>query len=191
MRAHLPIILVEAVWFGLGGMLNTWLPISPGWLWAVVTIVGVVGLLVYYRSALKRLLTNRHPKAGVRPTRSAHSGGQMRTARAVDAIATPENEENSDWISESEALNLIRRSSLTQLRLPTLTMTIGEALLRRNGIINSSTDSEIRASEISRHLLKTLNEECPWVLRDGKYYRQYLEEWINEQAYRDYDATRS
>ena len=55
MRAHFPIILGETVWFGVGGMLNAWLPVSPGWIWAGVTIVGAIGLLVYYWSALAQL----------------------------------------------------------------------------------------------------------------------------------------
>ena len=36
-------------------MLNAWLPVSPGWIWAGVTIIGAIGLLVYYRSALTQL----------------------------------------------------------------------------------------------------------------------------------------
>ena len=55
MRAHLPIILGEAAWFGFGGMLNAWLPVSPGWLWAGVTFIAVIGLVVFYRSAITQL----------------------------------------------------------------------------------------------------------------------------------------
>ena len=95
------------------------------------------------------------------------------------------------WISENEALKLIRSSSLTRLRLPNDTMTVGEALLRNMSVVTSPTGSEIRANEIARHLLKTFNEQCSWGKRNDKYYRQYLEEWINEEVYRDYEATKS
>ena len=51
----MPIIFGEAAWFGIGGMLNAWLPVSPGWIWLGVTVFGVAGLLVYYRSPLTKV----------------------------------------------------------------------------------------------------------------------------------------
>ena len=36
-------------------MLNAWLPVSSGWLWLGVTVIGAIGLLTYYWSLLRKL----------------------------------------------------------------------------------------------------------------------------------------
>ena len=82
-------------------------------------------------------------------------------------------------------------SSLVRLRLPNDTMTVGEALLRHQGLITTQTGSSIRASEIARRLLKTYNDECSWGKRNGLYFKEYLEDWIGEKAYQDHDAIRA
>ena len=106
-------------------------------------------------------------------------------------IAATASTESGEWFSEGEALNLIRNSSLTRLRLPNETITFGEALGRRMGFDHSPTASEIRADEIATYLLAKYNVQGSWTNRDGRYYKQHLEEWINEEVYRDYEATRS
>ena len=95
------------------------------------------------------------------------------------------------WMDEDGAMKLLVASSLVRLRLPNDTMTVGETLLRHQGLITSPTGSSIRANEIARHLLKTYNDECPWGKRNGLYYREYLEDWIGEKAYQDHDAIRA
>ena len=112
-------------------------------------------------------------------------------ATPIAATASTESGESGEWLSEGEALNLIRNSSLTRLRLPNETITFGEELGRRMGFDHSPTASEIRADEIASYLLAKYNDQGSWTNRDGRYYKQYLEEWINEEVYRDYEATRS
>ena len=59
MRKYLPLIFAEFIWFGVAGMVDAWLPCSPGWFWAAVTAVGVFGLAFW---SLRDKLPVRKPK---------------------------------------------------------------------------------------------------------------------------------
>ena len=123
--------------------------------------------------------------------------GQWTQKRPLKAIAEGPTEAKvqtkteNGWMDEDGAIKLLMASSLVRLRLPNETMTLGEALLRRQGLNASKTGASIRASEIARHLLKTYNDECSWGKRNGLYYKEYLEDWIGEKAYQDHDAIRA
>ena len=171
-------------------------------LWAGV-IGGVLGPLIYmawqrvsnsFPSRVKNWRLPR-PRMLLRRLFSRQTGDHPKTATEnlpeVTPLATTAPDKAGEWISEDEALKLIRRSSLTRLRLPNETMTIGEALVRRMSVTTSPTASEIRADEIASYLLARYNDQGSWTNRDGRYYKQYLEEWINEEVYGDYEATRS
>ena len=48
MQKHVSLILGELIWFGVARMVDAWLPHSPGWFWAAVTAIGVLGLVGFY-----------------------------------------------------------------------------------------------------------------------------------------------
>ena len=89
------------------------------------------------------------------------------------------------WITQAEALVVVRASSLVRLRLPQETMTLAEALLRMKNFVSSPTGRGRRADEISRHLLRKFKRECAWGVRSGTYDSELLREWIDQEAYRE------
>ena len=124
-------------------------------------------------------------------SREPYEAAAEKSQKAPPPATTAPASKAGEWISENEALKLIRNSSLTQLRLPNETITVGEAIARRMGFENSPTASDIRANEIASYLLQKYNDQGTWTNRNDRYYKQYLEEWINEEVFRDYEATRS
>ena len=172
----------------VGWAVQLMFPQAPLWLvWSLAALAAVSWLAIHYRERMANLLHNVRKRRLKRAQEEGASSPIAGTVSAHSAVARPAGK----WIDESEAIQLITASSLVQLRLPNETMTIGEALLRSGGIITSRTKSSIRAKEIARHLLKTYNDECAWGQRDGRYYKEDLENWINEKAYEDHAATRS
>ena len=155
------------------GIAMTWPDASPT-VWFVVAILGllVAGIAWKWPAIAPRLpkWTRKEPQ---------------------EKTAVSQTKSDNGWINEDEAIGLIMASSLVLLRLPNETVTLGEALLRRQGLITTPTGSSIRANEIARHLLKTYNDECSWGKRDGMYFKEYLEDWIGEKAYQDHSATSS
>ena len=87
------------------------------------------------------------------------------------------------WITEDEALWMVRSSSSVQSRLPAEPLAIDKVVRALAG--SPMTLRDRRANEISRHLLRKFKTDCPSGVRSGLYDRQRLEEWINQQAYDD------
>ena len=100
----------------------------------------------------------------------------------------PITPDQNAWITKAEALQMIRSSSLVQLRLPRET-TFADNLWRLTNFVPSPTGRRCRADEISRHLLRKF--ESAWgVLRNGTYNSESLREWIDQEAYRENPPTR-
>ena len=95
-----------------------------------------------------------------------------------DVMSTP-----AVWITEDEALWMVRSSSLVQSRLTEDPLAIDKVVRALVG--SPMTMRDRRANEISRHLLRKFETDCPSGVRSGLYDRQRLEEWINQQAYDD------
>ena len=162
-------------------------PQASAWLiWSLALLVAVAWLAIQYRKRVTNLLRN------IREwwRKKAREEGAA-SSIAPSEKSPPVVQSDSRWIDEDGALRLLMASSLVKLRLPNETMTVGEALFRRQGLTASPTGSSIRANEIARHLLKTYNDECSWGKRNGLYYKEYLEDWIGEKAYQDHATTRS
>ena len=94
----------------------------------------------------------------------------------------PITPDHNTWITEAEALHMIRSSSLVRLRLPWET-TAAEHLLRIYLGAKTKTKADDRADEISRHLLRKFEKECPQGVRGGMYDLRLLQEWIDQEAY--------
>ena len=175
-KATLGVVLVLLIGWGAQLMF----PQAPlRLIWALALMGSVVWLPIHYRERIANLLQNIRERMRKRVRKETASS----TAQSDPA------QPDSRWINEDGATRLLMASSLVKLRLPNETMTVGEALLRHQGLSTSPTGSSIRASEITRHLLNTYNGECPWGKRNGMYYKEYLEDWIGEKAYQDHTPT--
>ena len=84
MHRLFPAILAELAVIAMGGMADEWLPISSGWIWAVVAIVSVFGLLSYYRFFIRGTSTSADQEQG--------SAFQLATGNTT--ILTPEQQFN-------------------------------------------------------------------------------------------------
>ena len=109
------------------------------------------------------------------------------TSAPPEAYSSPAPDDTNTWITEAEALQMIRSSSLVRLRLPQETTTLAEVLLRAANFVLPPTGPMRRADEISRHLLKKFTSECSWGvrMRSGTYNSELLREWIDQEAYRE------
>ena len=153
-------------------------------------IAGVLGVLVgcAYLVAVHFLPKWKKLISRVRKIGQWTQKRPLKTIAEGPTEAKVQTKAENGWMDEDGAIKLLMASSLVRLRLPNETVTLGEALLRRQGLNAPKTGASIRASEIARHLLKTYNDECSWGKRNGLYYREYLEDWIGEKAYQDHDA---
>ena len=165
----------------LGFLMEPWLPLGH-WGWGGLLFVALLPSAIYWRKKIFGSVRKIGQWAQKRPLKTIAEG---------PTEAKVQTKAENGWMDENGAVKLLVASSLVRLRLPNDTMTIGETLLRHQGLITSPTGSSIRANEIARHLLKTYNDECPWGKRNGLYYREYLEDWIGEKAYQDHDAIRA
>ena len=183
-KASLGVIFVLLI----GWVVQLMFPQAPLWLiWFLAFLVAVAWLAIHYRDRIANLLRNTREWRRKR----AQKEGAASPIVPSESAPSPVEQSDSRWINEDGAIRLLMASSLVKLRLPNETMTVGEALFRRQGLITSPTGSWIRANEIARHLLKTYNEECSWGKRNGMYYKEYLKGWIGEKAYQDHAATSS
>ena len=110
--------------------------------------------------------------------------------RSTPTPPQPITPDHNTWITEAEALAVVRASSSVQSRLPLETMTLAEKLSRAANFVPSPTGRRRRADEISRHLLRKFESECPWGVRNGTYNSEILREWIDQGAYREDPPTR-
>ena len=86
------------------------------------------------------------------------------------------------WISDSEALVIVRKSSLVRLRLPKGTITGSEAVTRLLGFPPSLTPGEQLADELARKHLRDFVNQCNKWTRNGRYGKETLEWWLDEAA---------
>ena len=86
------------------------------------------------------------------------------------------------WTSRSAALTIIGKSSLVRLRVNSDT-TLLDTLARHLGD-TYKTPGEVRAAELQRKLLRDFEAQHPNGVSDGKYGRELLDWWIDEQAFR-------
>ena len=54
MRRHLPVWFTELIWFGSARMLNAWVPHIVGSFWALVTAVGLIGMVAWFVTESRR-----------------------------------------------------------------------------------------------------------------------------------------
>ena len=89
------------------------------------------------------------------------------------------------WISRSAALTIAGKSSLVSLRVPAETITVGETLVNAlMGQNRPKTPGEVWAEELQRKLIRDFEAQQPSGVREGKYGRELLDWWIDEQASR-------
>ena len=165
----------------LGFLMEPWLPLGH-WGWGVLLFLSLLPSAIYWRQKIWYNVRKIGRLAQKKP---------LTTIAEKPIEVESQTKVKNGWVDEEGAIKLLMASSLVRLRVPNEMMTLGEALLRRQGIIASPTGASIRANEIARHLLKTYNDECSWGKRNGLYYEEYLEDWIGEKAYQDHDAIRS
>ena len=111
------------------------------------------------------------------------------TSAPPEASSSPAQDDTKAWITKAEALQMIRSSSLVQLRLPRET-TFVQDLWRMTNFAPSPTGRRCRADEISRHLLRKFESQCRGGVRNGTYYSESLREWIDQEAYEENPPTR-
>ena len=92
------------------------------------------------------------------------------------------------WMAKTEAILLIHSSSLVRLRLPRETITGAELIARAIGV-DSKTPGEQLADELTRKLMRDFATQHPTWVRDGKYGKEPLEWWIEEESYRQQSPT--
>ena len=165
----------------LGFLMEPWLPLGH-WGWGALLFLSLLPSTIYWRQKIWNSMLKMGQWTQEKPLKIIAEG---------PTEAKGQTKAENGWVDEEGAIKLLMASSLVRLRLPNETMTLGEALLRRQGLIASPTGASIRANEIARHLLKTYNDECSWGQRNGLYYKEYLEDWIGEKAYQDHAAIRS
>ncbi len=93
------------------------------------------------------------------------------------------------WITKTEALQLIRSSSLVRLRLPKEIVTVAEAIARSLGF-GSETPGDALAKELANKLMREFSTRHPAWVREGKYKKEHLEWWIEEESYRQQPTTK-
>ena len=164
-----------------GFLMEAWLPLGH-WGWGALLLLSLLPSAIYWRAKIFSRVKKIGQWTQKRPIKTI---AEAPTERKVQTKA------ENGWLDEDGAIKLLMASSLVRLRLPSDTMTIGEALLRSQRLVTSPTGSSIRANEIARHLLKTYNDECSWGKKNGMYYKEYLDEWIGEKAYQDHAAISS
>ena len=86
------------------------------------------------------------------------------------------------WISRSEALTTLGRSSSVRLRVDTDPITSGQALSAILGLPLKETPEQCRARELQRKMLRDFEAEHPGGVRDDQYGKELLEWWIDEQS---------
>ena len=84
---------------------------------------------------------------------------------------------------------MIRSASLVRLRLPKETVTVAEAIARSLGF-GSETPGDTLAKELANKLMRDFSTHHPARVRDGKYRKEHLEWWIEEESYRQQPTTK-
>ena len=166
--------------------------------WSLILqwVVGVcwVTLCVFIGYKVNQKINNMTPvreegeKEAVEPPAEEQIRASTTTSAPPEVSSSPAQDDTKAWITEAEALAVVRAFSLVRLRLlrlPQETVTLVEVLLRVKGLVTSKTEAGRRADEIARHLLRKFKNERPWDVRGGTYDRRLLEEWIDQEAYRE------
>ena len=153
-----------------------------------VTLCAFIGYKVNQK--MNKKINNMTPvrEEGERKTVEPPAEKQIRasttTSAPPEASSSPAKDDLKAWITKAEALQMIRSSSLVQLRLPR-GMTLPENIWRMTNLVPSPTGPRRRADEISRHLLRKFESQCRGGVRNGTYYSESLREWIDQEAYEE------